>query len=218
MAKTNPSTQTTKQEKIGNLYRYYQQRLFLRGLIGGLLTVLILALILLYHVTHQSLAPSYALMYDQTSRKTQSVELTELLKPNQSNPTVLKWAIDKVIRAYSLNFANYQSQLDDIKTSFTDRGWTSFLDQLTNAGVLGQIEDKKLVLSAVVSGVPILDMREYTDGQYTWHVQMPILVTITSASETRVASYLVSLLIIQVSTLENPKGIEISRFISTSNT
>jgi intracellular multiplication protein IcmL len=72
---------------------------------------------------------------------------------------------------------------------------------------------KKLVVSAVATGAPVILQQGLLFGTYTWRVQLPVLVTYQSASEFSQQTVTITMLITRVSTLTTPKGIGIAQFI-----
>nr|WP_235776141.1 DotI/IcmL family type IV secretion protein [Rickettsiella massiliensis] len=72
---------------------------------------------------------------------------------------------------------------------------------------------KKLIVSAVATGVPVVLEQGLLAGRYTWKVQIPMLVTFQSASQFSQQSVTVTMLIVRVSPLESPAAIGIAQFI-----
>jgi len=71
---------------------------------------------------------------------------------------------------------------------------------------------KKLTVSAVPTGAPIILDQKVIGGVYKWKIQLPMLVTYESSSTKITQPTLVTMLITRVSTLEVPKGIAIDAF------
>lgn len=69
------------------------------------------------------------------------------------------------------------------ESNFTSDAWQQFLLQLKDSGNLQAIDVKKIIVSAVISGAPVVAYQGMLDGRYAWKVQVPLLVTFVSASE-----------------------------------
>jgi len=182
-----------------------------RVLIILLFSILInvaLGSILFYQVTHPP-APKYF----ATSINGRITPLWPLNKPNQSDSSVLQWANQAAIAAYTYNFVNYRGELQAASQFFTPGGWTEFLQALQSANTLDLVRTKKLVVSAVATRTPVILQKGLLLGRYTWRVQMPVLVTFQSASEFVQQRNVVTMLITRISTLNSPRGIGISQFI-----
>lgn len=151
--------------------------------------------------------------YFATSINGRITPLFELDKPNQSDSAVLQWANQAAIAAFTYNFVNYREELQASSGFFTSAGWSQFLDALQQSNNLDAVKAKKLVVSAVATRAPVILQKGVLNGQYSWRVQMPILVTYQSASEFSQTNNVVTMLITRVSTLNSPRGIGIAQFV-----
>ena len=77
--------------------------------------------------------------------------------------------------------------------------------------------DKQLVVSAVATGTPVITQEGVVDGRYSWNVQIPLLLSYQSSSETNFSQpVIVTMLITRVPVLNNPRGIAIAQFYASS--
>ena len=83
---------------------------------------------------------------------------------------------------------------------------------MNKSGLLSTVKKEKLEMSAIVSGPPVIVHTAVIHGRFTWRVQLPVLVTFTSASQTRESHWIVTMNIQRISTLDAYKGIQISDF------
>ncbi len=188
-------------------YRGNQHRLIFFVLMS-MLTNFVLAGMLAYIITHPT-EPKYL----ATTINGRSNPLTAMDKPSQSDPLVLEWASIAATSAYSYDFLNYDKQLLESSKFFTSEGWEQFLNALQQSHTIETVKAKKVIMSAVVTGKPTLMRKGLLNGVYAWRIQMQILVTYQSASETPMQSYVVTMLIIRIPTLNTPSGIGISQII-----
>jgi intracellular multiplication protein IcmL len=90
------------------------------------------------------------------------------------------------------------------------------MDQLQGSNNLDAVTSKKLIVSAVATGAPVILVQGLMDNRYAWKVQMPMLITYQSASEFSQQSVVVTLVITRVSTLTSARGVGIVQFVVSS--
>jgi intracellular multiplication protein IcmL len=149
--------------------------------------------------------------YFMTSNDGKLIALAPLNQPNLSTSALLDWVVEAATTAYNFNFGNYDRALKEIKIYFTDAGYDHFISALTAAQTIQTVRTKQLVVSSIATNVPvILKEGPTSDGIYAWQVQLPMLITYQSASDTRKQNIIITMLIARRSTLESPKGIGIA--------
>lgn len=151
--------------------------------------------------------------YFATSINGRVTPLVPLDEPNQSDSAVLQWVNQAAIAAYTYNFLNYRTQLQAASGYFTTDGWRQFLLALDSSNALNTVRQQKLIVSSVATKAPVILQKGVVSGSYSWRVQLPILVSYQSASQSRQQSKVVTLLVTRISTLESPRGIGISQYI-----
>ena len=179
--------------------------------LSGLLFVLIVTiLIVFYQVSHRPIPSFKAVSVDG-----QSMVLTPFILPNLSSSTLLRFASQATVSAYTFDFLNYAAELESAKRYFTDAGWNDFSHAIS--GTLKTVIKNQLFITAVVSGAPVIVNEGPLPGKgYVWRLQIPFLVTYQSANSVSTASYVVILSIIRVPTTINPQGIGVDQFIMAS--
>jgi intracellular multiplication protein IcmL len=170
----------------------------------------ILALIIYYMATHQPEPKYFA-----TSADGRITPLYPLTAPMVADSALLQWANQAAVAAYTYNFATYRKELQEASEYFTPEGWRDFQTALQSSRNLETVITKKLVVTAVATGAPVILDRGILNDHYSWKVQMPLLVTYQSASTTIQQPILVTMLITRVSTLNVPKGIAIAQFVAS---
>lgn len=140
------------------------------------------------------------------------IPLIALNQPNLSDNALLSWASEALISLYSYDFLHYKKTFQENKKYFTSRGWRSFMDELERTKTLSTVKDKKLIVSAVLNGAPIVSNRYLLGGRYTWEVQVPFQVTY-QGTETFSQDLRADLKIQRVSTLDNPFGVGITESV-----
>ncbi len=152
-----------------------------------------------------------AVHYFATSNDGKLATLTPLNQPNLTSASLLDWVIEAATTAYNFNFGNYDRALKDIKVYFTDAGYQHFMDSLVQSKTIETVKLKQLMVSAISTGTPVILQEGPTpDGIYAWKIQVPMLITYQSSSETRKQNVILTMLIARRPTLESPKGIGIA--------
>ena len=178
------------------------------ALLVSFFIILILAGALFYIVTNPP-APRYF----ATTNDGRILPLIPFDRPNLSNSAVLEWANTAAAATYSYNFINYRQALQQAADYFTAEGKQMFFNAIKSSNNLTAVIAKKLIVSAVATGVPVVLEQGVMLGRYTWKVQIPMLITFQSASQFSQQSVTVTMVIVRVSTLESPRGIGIAQFI-----
>jgi intracellular multiplication protein IcmL len=192
-----------------NFYRDSYRRV-VTVLLFMILANLLLALIVYYLVTHQPEPKYFA-----TSVDGRITPIYPLTAPMVSDSALLQWANQAAVAAYTYNFATFRKELQEASEYFTPGGWKDFESALESSRNLETVITKKLVVTAVATGAPVILDRGVLNGHYSWKVQMPLLVTYQSASTVVQQPILVTMLITRVSTLNVPKGIAIAQFVAS---
>lgn len=184
------------------------QRKLVTGFLLSLFLNLVLGIAFSYIITHPP-APKYF----STSINGRITPLIPLDMPNQSDSAVLQWANQAAIAAFSYNFVNWRQELQAASGFFAPSGWDQFNDALKASNNLQAVLAKHLVVSAVATSAPVILQKGVLNGVFSWRVQMPILVTYQSASESSQQNNIVTMLITRVDTLNYPRGIGIAQFV-----
>jgi len=191
-----------------SFYRDGYKRVIIALLLSVVLNAILIATFT-FVITHPP-APQYF----ATTINGRITPLIPLDQPNMPPSTLLQWANSAAIAAYTYNFVNYRQELQAASEFFTPDGWTEFTNALKVSNNLNAVIQKKLVVSAVATGAPVVLDQGNIDGTYTWRVQMPMLVTYQSASQTARQPVVVTMVIQRISTLNSARGIGISSFVA----
>ena len=151
--------------------------------------------------------------YYATTAAGQVVAMHPLDEPVITSSYLLQWSSLATRTAFNLDWVNWSQRLDQVNADFTTEGWRHFKKALQQSGLLAGIRDKKLQMTAIVSNTPIILHTAVISGRFTWRVQLPVLITFVSASETVQSSWLVTMNIQRISTLDAYKGIQITDFV-----
>jgi intracellular multiplication protein IcmL len=175
-----------------------------------LVIIVILVVTVLYQITNRPEPKYFATTVDG-----RIMPLYPLSEPMLSPAELLQWAHGAAISAYTYNFVNYRDAMQQLQNQFTPDGWTYYEDALRVSRNLEMVLAKKLVVSAVATGTPVILDQAVIDGRYSWKVQIPLLVSYQSPNEQTQTPVIVMMIISRVPTVDMPKGIAIVSFVAS---
>jgi len=200
---------TTTENSNKNI-AFYRDRFpqLLMAICIAIAVLLVISLIVLYQVFHrptpllQARAPNGSLL-----------TLTPHDSPNLAPDTILHWASEAIVAAYTFSFdPTYAAQQAALaRPYFTKTGWGDY--QSSVASLMRTVVQNQLFVNSVVYNPPIIASQGDIGNGYTWEIQVPLLVTYQSSEKTVRNYYLVLLSIQRVQASENPAGIGINRFV-----
>lgn len=195
-----------------NFYRDNYRRLVL-SLMFLLFIIIFLAGIVFYQIYNRPEPKYFATTTD--GRIMQLFPLSEaMLSPSE----LLQWTHRAAIAAYTYNFVNYRDAMQQLQNQFTPAGWRYYENALKISRTLEMVITKKLVVSAVATGTPVILDQAVVNGVYAWKVQIPLLVTYQSPNEQTQQSMIITIIVSRVPTVDMPKGIAIVSFVSSTAT
>ncbi len=194
----------------GNRYRDNYRRCIKTLLF--LSTLAVFLSVWIFYLTFFRVQPQYF----ASSAQGDLFAIQSLSEPVISRDYLLEWASVTVRTAYSLNFSSLQADLHNLSPTFTKSGWNLFMEQLKASKLLQTVKNKKLIVSAVVTGPPVILEAGVLAGHYRWKVQLPLLLTYTSANQQIKRHLIVTMKIIRVPVLRAAQGIRVDSFIVKS--
>jgi intracellular multiplication protein IcmL len=189
----------------------YEYRDSFRWVLNGLVAMMIVCAILTTCVGYKAIFPGQAKYYASMTTG-EVIPLPALSEPVVTNKYILEWAALATRAALNLDFVNYSKQLNSASVYFTSSGWNAFSSALDKSGLLKTVQSKKLLMSAVVPGTPVIRFNGVIHGRYIWRISMPVLVTFGSASEERQRKMSVTMIVSRVPVLDTAQGIQITDF------
>ena len=140
------------------------------------------------------------------------IPIESLSEPVVTQDFIVQWSKLVVRSAYTFDFNNADKELQANETNFTPDGWNSFLAAMQQSGFLDTVKQKRLFVSSVINGPAVITDQYIYNGQYTWNVQMPVLILFTSASEHLNRQFYINLTIKRVPNLLNARGVAVTNF------
>ena len=155
--------------------------------------------------------------YFATGTDGRLIPLQALKQSLYSNSALLDWATQTAMGVYTYNFVNMEKSLKDLSPSFTTDGYRSLLAALTAAKVLDTVKTKRLISTAVPTGVPRIVDQASINGVWTWKLSLPMMISYSrGGTATQKVNVVVQMLVTRVDQASNPKGIAVSQFRSLS--
>lgn len=189
-----------------NFYKDSYRRVLLALVLMVLLNVTLTAL--LYYVITNRPKPEYF----ATTSDGKVIRMFALSEPLVTPAELLQWTTIAATSVNTYNFVNWRKELQSASEYFTPTGWREFQDSLKTSNNLETITSKKLSVSAVATGAPVILDQGLIGNVYKWKVQIPLLLTYESASTNLSQPVVATMLVTRVSTLDTPKGIAIDAF------
>lgn len=177
-------------------------------LLAAALLVLMIALV----VTIQSSRPVDR--FFATTSDGRLIRLLPLGQPNLNDAAVVSWSAQAATEIMTFGFHDFEKRLQDASTYFTRRGWQSFSQALSAAGLIENVRRNNQVLTATAQKAPIIVEQGVDNGVYRWIIDMPLIVTYQAGRSAQNEVMNVRLVIIRVSTLDSEHGIGIQQWIA----
>ncbi len=120
------------------------------------------------------------------------------------------WAQYAAVKAFDYRFDQLDTQLQKLKSCFTEQGWAGFTKALVQSGNLSIIKDQKLTVSSQISGQSVISSTK--DGQ--WQIIVPIDVVYQNNLE----KFTQSLAVMMIVTKKSSSELGIVQLIATVKT
>lgn len=154
--------------------------------------------------------------YFATTEDGRVIPMVPLSQPNLSRPALLSWVTQATTEIMTFGFNDYRRRLQESSRHFTGPGWQSFTRALQAAKTIETVEANNQVITATPRGAPVLKQESVINGQYQWIVEIPMVVTYESGSQTRSENLLMTVVVVRVSRLESPNGVGIAQWVAQS--
>jgi hypothetical protein len=140
--------------------------------------------------------------------------LASLDRPNVTADSLIKWATLVATQIHTTDFANYDTNLKNISSSFTKDGYQSFLDILEQNDVEEAVKSKRIRITSIAINQAVI-LLESPDS---WIIQVPLLITYQGMSQSSTQKYVASnLYVINVPTDQAKTGIGVNKLIENSD-
>lgn len=159
-------------------------------------------------------------VYFATDDVSRLVQIIPVNTPNMTMDEVINWTTEAVQAAYSYDYINYRSQLQNAEKYFTNYGWRTYMQALTLSNNLLALTTRKQIILAHVIEKPELEVGGILNGAYAWKFNMPLLITYymppyDGSAQSQFSNALkVSVIVQRQKVLEGYKGLGIVQLVS----
>lgn len=180
-----------------------------------IITISILIWVLVYVVKMQALP-----IYFATDNVGRLIHISPVSQPNMTNEEVTQWVVDAVQTAYSYDYLNYRSQLQNSEKYFTGFGWSKYIKALQASNNLDGVKERKWIgIAKVVEQPKILQQGTLKSGEYAWKFQLYILATYLrppsyDEATMRVDPLILTVLVQRQPELQSYKGLGIGQIVA----
>ncbi|WP_145560240.1 DotI/IcmL/TraM family protein [Yersinia bercovieri] len=143
------------------------------------------------------------------------IPLTPTDQPAYSDADVTDFGNRVIREAFTLDFVNYRSQMNNLLPRLSDEGFRSYYSALTTSNVLASIKDKKMNMSVMTSPGVVVSKGTLENGVYAWKIQYPVKFKLTGQTTSLPEqSFVLSLLIQRTDPRLKNTGLEVSQLIT----
>lgn len=175
-------------------------------------TYVIIALVLTVIVAQPYLRPAHS--YYARGEGTKNIPLAPLLEPNMTDKAVLSWVETSITEIMTFGFGDFDRRILSQKHRFTKLGWDSFLDSVRKQNLRSEFKLRQLVLTTAPSDAPVIVSKGIDiDQNYTWTIQMPVVMTYITNNNVRSGrKSVVSVTVARLPATESVRGIGIKKW------
>lgn len=142
------------------------------------------------------------------------IRMIPLNESNMTDAAIVSWAARAASDVMTFGFHDHQKRLQDTSVYFTRRGWQSFTDALDRSRIIESVEKNQQVVTAAPQQAPVISQQGLVAGIYRWIVEVPLVVTYQSGTAQQSTTLRVRMVIVRVSTLDNPSGVGIQQWVA----
>ena len=142
-----------------------------------------------------------------------------LALPVKSIDEILGWSTQVAVQLFTLDFFKLDAQVDELRPYFTESGWNALILALKGSGWAASVIEKKLSVTSVVSGPPIILKHGILDGAYSWVINFPLLVTYEGASSKRTETRVFTITVRRINAdyMSGQAGMAIDSFVTSAD-
>lgn len=142
------------------------------------------------------------------------IPLIPLDQPVMSVADVIDFAQKATRRSMTMDFLNYREQLEGSRQYFTESGFQSFLNSLSNSGILETIREGRYNMNATTE-TGVLAQQGVVDGRRVYVVNFPLTVKLAGqTSERPDQEFLATVRVERISTAIDAQGIAITQVVT----
>lgn len=142
------------------------------------------------------------------------IRMIPLSESNMTDAAIVSWAARAASDVMTFGFHDHQKRLQETAIYFTRRGWQSFTVALNQARIIESVVANQQVVTAAPQRAPVIIQQGQVAGIYRWIVEVPLVVTYQSGTAQQSTTLNINMVIVRVSTLDNPAGVGIQQWVA----
>lgn len=190
---------------------YLNSKIILGKILFCTLILFVLPLLGWFALAHKPDPAFYTIQKDTVHKKLIVSRLDTLNIPSLSNQKIQSWTENALKEAFSFNFYNYKTRLAESAGYFTDDGWTKFQQALTKAKIIDTVKASSLEVWLTPTAPAFILKINRIQKRLVWTLEMPAVITYTGPITPINQKVVVRAVLVQVSTAENPYGVQIAQ-------
>ncbi|ACQ68912.1 DotI/IcmL/TraM family protein [Candidatus Williamhamiltonella defendens] len=117
--------------------------------------------------------------------------------------------------AFTMDFVHFKEQMSRVSAYFSEEGFKSYYQALTQSNVLAAVRDKKMNLAVMLAPGVVRQKGPLSNGVYAWEIQYPVTLKLSgqtlSLPEQR---FIFSLFLQRADLREKPNGLEVTQLVT----
>lgn len=151
--------------------------------------------------------------YFAMSFDNKKMEMVALDTPSLNTQAMLSWVSQACTQILTFGFNDINERLAESEVYFTDVGRESFYRALHESYLIKTIMSELQIMTAIPSGTPTIIGEGFINGQRSWDVMVPIVMTIRAGNKSKSAFPYLAVTIVRVPTQKNPRGFGIEKWV-----
>lgn len=151
----------------------------------------------------------YAVSPGGTTRRLVALDL-----PATNRDAILLWAGAAATETLTFGFNDIDERFTRARRLFSDKGWESFYQALSKSRLLRDMMSEQHIMTAIPTGTPTLVAEGIFNAEYTWVLDIPMIIAIRAGARSQTSRTKLRLLIVRLPTKENPAGLGIKTFLA----
>jgi intracellular multiplication protein IcmL len=133
---------------------------------------------------------------------------------NISQSQVVYWAGSSLVKILSMNYMSLREDFASSSKLFTVPAWAAFSKSLKTSGIIDKLQQDKLGMRAIPTDVAMIKSQGNVGGNYSWTINIPVLLVMANKSERITHKWSVDLVIERSPAYIGMDGLAIKEFVA----
>jgi intracellular multiplication protein IcmL len=140
-----------------------------------------------------------------------------LALPYISEADLIQWVSMVIPNAFTFDFVNYTTELNNVRANFSENGWLKYSDILNTYINANKVTNLKLYITASSDRAPKIIKQNLLDGKYSWWVEVPLSLRFRNNDKSSDTQLMLNVLVSRISTLNDLLGVTIENILVVKN-